>query len=377
MTTNIFDFLKSQKKITIMLIITTTLWAIGLPMWISTASAADVVNFSDTLSDSDVNVVSNHTVEFTMSDTGSLVAGGTVELAFESFNVDAITADDVDMTVNGVHQNFATNWSVSTSSNTVIITSVSGTLASDDVVKVYIGTNATSTADTTGPGVNQIVNPGAGSYTVTLSGNANMTDSGTTRVVIIEDVSVTASVDTTFTFSIAGVSADFAAITGEATTSIQTTATSVPFGSLQASVPKQAAQQLTVTTNAVNGFSVTVQQDGNLESASTADIDVFVDGDATTTPLAWQSPAGTAGLENTYGHYGITSEDANLSSGDTFGDALYVGGFSASSPLEVFYHGGVALATTTYVGIKIEVSGLQEAASDYSNTLMYVATPVF
>ncbi len=192
-------------------------------------------------------------------------------------------------------------------------------------------------------------------------------------------MSVTAAVDTTFTFSIAGVAASTTAITGEATTTITTTATSVAFGTLNAGVIGVAAQSLTVSTNAKNGFSVTIQQDHDLVSASTADINVFVDGDATTTPVAWTPPSGQVGDDTTYGHYGITSEDGTLSwgGGDPFGSALYSGSFAATAPLEVFYHNGVANGATTSVGIKIETSALQEAANDYSNTLTYVATPVF
>ncbi|MCK5026953.1 MAG: hypothetical protein KAS07_00890 [Candidatus Pacebacteria bacterium] len=385
-TMHIFYFLRSQKKITVLLLGTMFIWVIGFPLWINGVNAADVTSFSDTLSDSDASVVSNHLVRFTISNTGTLTSGEYMSLAFESFNVDSINVDDVDMLVNGTHEDLSANWTISTSSNTVIITSAGagGTLSADDVVAIYIGTNATSTADGTGPGANQIINPGLGSKTVTLAGN--MDDSGTTRVAIIDDVAMTASVDTTFTFNIYGVATNTAPFNGDtSTTSASTTPTAIAFGTLTAGTSELAAQRLTVSTNAANGFSVTMQQDTNLVSASTADIDTFVDGDATTTPLAWQSPSETAGDEWTYGHYGVTSEDHSLSWGagnDPFGAAssLYVGQFSTTTPLEIMYHTGVSNGSgdgETYVGIRIETSALQEAANDYSNTLTYIATPVF
>lgn len=149
---------------------------------------------------------------------------------------------------------------------------------------------------------------------------------------------------------------------------------------LTCTVPTAWTQALTVETNAANGFTVTVVQDQVLTSAAGGDIDNFIDGANTATPAAWQSPAGTLGSENTYGHFGITTEDASLSDGDSFGTALYAG--NINTPREVFYHTSVADGSTadigtTRVGYKIEIDSLQEAGTDYTMTLTYVATPIF
>ena len=129
------------------------------------------------------------------------------------------------------------------------------------------------------------------------------------------------------------------------------------------------------------GVRFTIEQDGNLLSASGADIDLFVEGDATSTPLAWQAPVPNVGDENTWGHYGVTSQDDVLSTGDPFGAALFAGNFDAGSPLEIFYHDGPVSGTGTtgeaYVAIEIEINNLQEAANDYHNQLTYVCTAVF
>jgi len=207
-----------------------------------------------------------------------------------------------------------------------------------------------------------------------------MTDSADTRVAIIQDVSVTASVDTTLTFTVSGVAAG-QPVNGDAVTTADiSTATSVPFGTLTVGTPSVMAQDLAVTTNASNGFVVTVSADQALSSATGADIDTFIDGASTAVPAAWQSPAGTFGTENTYGHMGITSEDADLNS-DEFGSALYAGDYVASAR-EVFSHtgpadGGTANQGATRVGFKVEIDALQEAGNDYSATLTYVATPTF
>ena len=55
---------------------------------------------------------------------------------------------------------------------------------------------------------------------------------------------------------------------------------------------------------------------------------------------------------------------------------------ASTSPVEVFKNNGPADGTTqnigtAKVGYKVEISPLQEAGSDYTATLTYVATPVF
>ena len=144
--------------------------------------------------------------------------------------------------------------------------------------------------------------------------------------------------------------------------------------------PVIAGQSLAVTTNATNGFIVTVIQDQNLTSATGADIDKFKDGAATSVPTAWTAPLGTLGSEATYGHFGVTSEDATLTAGDEFGSQLYAGNLATAR--EVFMHNGPSDGTTanqgyTEVAYEVEITSLQEAGTDYTSTLTYVATPSF
>ena len=138
-------------------------------------------------------------------------------------------------------------------------------------------------------------------------------------------------------------------------------------------------QNLAVTTNARNGFVVTVEQDQNLLSSTGADIDGFIDGAYTNTPAAWVAPTNNISNENTWGHWGLTSEDSNLNS-DEFGSALFVA--ASSTPRQVFSHTGPSDGTTadigtTDVGYAIQITPLQEAGDDYSTVLTYIATPTF
>jgi hypothetical protein len=161
----------------------------------------------------------------------------------------------------------------------------------------------------------------------------------------------------------------------------------VNYGRLVASTPEVLAQRLNVTTNARHGFVVTVESDGNLRSANGADIDNFDDGvDVTAPGTAWSSPATNVTQENTWGHWGVTTSDANIGtvdgyySGVNFGSNQYIA--VSVTPRAVFAHTGPANGTTDYMGsstvaYKAEISGLQEAADDYQTVLTYIATPTF
>lgn len=342
------------------------------------AQAANLNSISDTLSDSDVSVVSDHTIQFTIP-TGSagVAAGETITVTFPAgFAMGAVDFNDIDFSINAADQTLAAvasgaTWGAVVSGQVLTLTSGTGVVAASEVVEIEIGTNATFGS----AGANQITNPTAGSYELALT--AGTADSGKTRVAIIDNVLVTAVVETSFDFTITGL-ATTTAVNGTSTTG-STTATAIPFGVLTTGEIKTMAQQLNVQTNARNGFVVTVEQDGNLQSSTGADIDGFIDGAYTDTPAAWVSPSNAIGDENTWGHWGLTSEDSDLNT-DEFGSALFVA--ASTTPREVFSHNGPADNTTadigqTLVGYQIEITALQEAGDDYNTTLTYIATPTF
>lgn len=359
------------------------LWSLGIPQ-LRFAEAANVTYFSDTLSDSAPSVVSNHTISF-VTPTG-LVAGNTITLTFPTgfTGVGSLDAQDLDLNVSGSEQSLingaasGANWNVTAAGQTIDITSGTSTIGTNATVTIEIGTNAT----TGGTGNTQITNPATTtSYEieVLLEGS----DSGSTMVAIVDSVTVTASVPTILDFTINGV-AGTSTING-ATTTATTTSTSIPFGVLTADDRSVAAQDLVISTNAANGFIVTVTADQQLTS-NTSDIDGFQDGSYTTTPTVWAAPSPVLGQENTYGHWGITTNDASVTSGltDTFDVAGAGNRFVSASttPVEVFRHNGPTNGTsqgvgTTRVGYAVEITSLQEASDDYTATLTYVATPIF
>jgi hypothetical protein len=332
----------------------------------NTAQAANLIEVSDTLTDSGPSALSGHLFSFEVPVGSTVGAGDDVVITFPSgfTGVNTVVSGDLTVRINAgapvAIGNFAAGAQTLTFDN---VASAAG-----DVITVQLA-----------PG--NVTNPATIQSYEFLITTANG-DSGRTRVAIVDYVTVTAIVNTTFDFVVSGL-ATSSAVNGTSTTG-STTATQIAFGVLDADNIYTMAQELTVETNAINGFVVTVQQDGNLQSSTGADIDGFVDGAYTNTPTAWAAPTNSLLLENTWGHWGVTSDDLNLSAGNEFnvgsGGDRWVA--ASTTAREIFYHDGPADGTTqnygsATIGYQIEVSPLQEAADDYTTTLMYIATPTF
>lgn len=254
------------------------------------AQAANLAVISNTLSDSDVSALSNHTIQFTIpTSSPGVIAGGTIVVNFPAgFVMGSVVFGDVDFAINGSEQTLAAaasgaTWGAVVSGQNLTLTSATGVVTAGQVVRVRVGTNAVTGVT----GTNRVTNPGSvNSYEFLVTAGA--ADSGRTRVAILDNVDVTAIVNTSFVFTVAGLATTTTVNTSVTTGS--TTATAIPFGVLTAGVPKIMAQRLNVTTNARNGFVVTVEQDQNLLSSTGADIDGFIDGAYTNTPTAWAAP---------------------------------------------------------------------------------------
>ncbi len=373
---------ESLHRVVAMLVATAVVvWSVGV---FNNAQAANLAVISNTLSDSDVGVLSNHTIQFTIpTSSAGVIAGGTIVVTFPAgFNVatSGIVFTDLDISVNGTDLTVVNgapgataSYGFATSSQNVTLTSGSAaaTITAGQVVRIEIGTNANFPTN----GANRVTNPSSvNSYEFAVTAGA--ADSGRTRVAIIDNVDVTAVVNTSFTFTVAGL-ATSTAVNGTSTTG-STTATAIPFGVLTSGQIKTLAQRLNVTTNARNGFVVTVEQDANLQSSTGADIDGFTNGNYQNTPIAWTAPTNLIANENTWGHWGLTSDD-DLNASE-FGSALFVA--ASTTPRQIFQHSGPSDGVTndigsTTVGYQIQISPLQEAGDDYNTILTYIATPTF
>jgi hypothetical protein len=353
---------------------------LGLPAFLGTASAAGLTDISDTISDSGPSYPSNHVIAYTASST--VTAAQTIKIQFDpagdAFDISAVVAADVSATGMTV----VANVGACGAGGDEVYPTIDSSAPDESVTLTVCATDTVAAgAKTVTIGNNHAINPSsAGSYVIRIAGT--QADSADTRVAIVNTVTVTASVDTSLTFTVAGVATGTSVVVNGDWLSTTTSATAIQFGTLAVSASTTAAQDLTVTTNAANGFVVTLKQDQNLTSNTGADIDLFKDGAATAVPTAWTTPLATLGTEATYGHFGITSDDTDLNGGEftSGGGRKYAGDFNAAR--QVFSHTAPSDGTTqdigkARIGFKIQISALQEAAKDYTNRIIYVATPTF
>ncbi|MBI5153143.1 MAG: hypothetical protein HZA36_01655 [Parcubacteria group bacterium] len=171
----------------------------------------------------------------------------------------------------------------------------------------------------------------------------------------------------TLTFTVGGLSSG--TNTAGIVTDVTTTATTVPFGSVVSSSPVEAAQRLTVTTNATIGYVVRMYQTQLLLSDTSRTVPTV--GGTNASPLAWSIPTGQSGA------YGYHTTDATLGSGtatrfaanDTYAQL-------DSTAREIAYSSIPVNNESTDIVFKIELTSTQFAGT-YNNTLAYIITPIF
>lgn len=327
----------------------------------------------------------------TISDSRAGLASVTYDFAFTASASTSIKQWDVQ---------FCTTASETCTTPTGIVTT-GATRSSDNVS----GTTRTDTFTANGTLTTVVTTPATQSplaITASYTGITNPTttnttyfarittysDTGTTvidgtnavafAILTTTSIAVTASVDPTLTFTVAAVTSG-GTVNG-ATTNVTSTANTIPLGTLSTGSTKITAHDVSVTTNATSGYTVTVKAlaDPPLseQTATAENIDKFTGTNAA--PATWSSPAGTAKSVNS-GLFGYTTNDTTLTgTADRFTSA---GGNKWAGPttsaLEVAYSTvGVASAETTRLGWQAEVNGLQPPGS-YTGTVVLVATPTY
>ena len=353
---------KLRKKIVIGIVMLSMMTMYGTVPY---ANAVDsLTSASDTITDSDPGATATHTFDFT---TGYDLASGDL-LIIELDQSSAFTG------LIAGNVTCPANFDAAT---------VSGN-------KITCTANAAVVAGALQVTASSVTNPVAGMYRMNVytsdATESTIYERAEPMVAIVDNVLMTARVTSTLNFTISGTTT--AATVNGATCDVDTSASStlLDFGTLNAGASTTICQELSVTTNASEGYSVVVYQDDELRNSQSDTINSFdnsADGTGSTTPHAWTSPLGILDDYKTYGHMGLTSDDSTLTSGDDFGDELYVGfnGYGSAHSVEVMHHGSPADGTTidkgrTLVAYTAEISALQQAG-DYETTITYVATPTY
>jgi hypothetical protein len=358
---------KNKKMIALGLLIAMSVLYGALPFPDGAQAINSIKDASDTLSDSDLSATGVvHTIDFTT--TTAIPNNGYIEIEFDG-DFNTILADaDINCGVGGV----------ATGAGTRIATcTYAGGILADTVSQIVVSNMTNPATD------------GDRSVDIRTYDDLDvLLDRVYLLVYIIDDVWMTAHVDPILEFTITGVEADAKQVNG-INCDETTVSTSTPFGTLVVNATTTVCQQLNVTTNADDGYIVTVEQDQELTSDSGSNINSFnnaADHTGTVAPGPWASPTNTLDVYNTYGHMGLTSDDQDLTA-FTYNDYYnsngvpnYVG-LNDTDPVVVMHHDGPSDGLTqnigeAFVAYSAEIASLQEAG-DYENTLTYIATPTY
>ncbi len=263
-----------------------------------------------------------------------------------------------------------------------------GTGASPAAVTMYIGT----------PGGGKLINP-APSSTTRFPGQADTytfrtrhaygtTQSYTTvdetlgTIGVIEAVRVTATVAPILTFQISGraASSSNCGLTQEAT--ITTTYNTVPFGTISTTDFYDAAQMLSVSTNAASGYVVTASESAVLTAYNVTGTPTIVNTTCDSAACAYDDAASSDWDDTTKKGFGYGLESvngapvpANKDYDDCGGSAFCAFPFGTVGQT-IMSETGVVDSDQVYVCYRIIVSGIQ-TAGDYENYVIYIATATF
>lgn len=205
------------------------------------------------------------------------------------------------------------------------------------------------------------------------------------KIAVVEAVRVTATVDPTLTFTIdntnIGTTACGVALKdGNA----NTTAASVPFGSLALGTFNNLAQRLSVTTNGTS-YVVTVYENMTMRNISTGTTILDTNCDAgyactTSTYNNWMTDTTESGfgysIQNT-ASVGTTIFNYNMGVGGSLVAKPF--GAGAANSKSIFSHAigtQITQTETAYVCYRL-VAGITQEAGNYENEVIYTATATF
>lgn len=288
------------------------------------------------------------------------------------------------------------NWSV----NSVTL----GTTTTDHMIQINRSTSTCSAGATltivVGTANHPVINPApVTSHTVgqadvyqvniqTRSGSTTI-ESRDVTVAPVEGVLVSATVDETLSFTVAGV-ASSTSVCGQ-TTDIGTTAFAVPWGTLTASNTfQEAAQQLTVSTNAPSGYTVKMEEndqmgkDGTVCTGSTAGESVSCIKDTTcdsgscseSSSADWAVPSNNGLGFSMANSSGTDAAFSYNESGRTFSTRQIADMEASETKQTIMSNTGAVSGKSSYVCYRLSISGTQPPGY-YYNKVKYTATAVF
>jgi len=366
--------------LSLILVVSLAYWGIGKVQGASMTAEKDV------LSDSRPSTLSNHTIYFTTASAWNTNSTFTITLN-GGFTTPPTAPGDFDFSfgTNGTESDVglssATNttntWKVAVSNT--LITFITGNTAgwvpaNGNKCIVEIGKNAAG-------GSGQYTNPAkaaapgtADTISIDLSYGPG-TDIGKAIVAVIDGVTVTATVAESLSSSITIKGATECNTNfGTKSAVASSSNTSIGFGTVTPGTFYHACQDLAVATNAVNGYSMTSQENSMMSSGTSSIPDTNCDTTCTqVTGAAWIVTSNYGfghGCKDITGTACIASY-ANTNIARQFADVTS----NTEIPQAIMSYAGPA-NNTSQVEYRLNASPLQPPA-DYTNTIVYVVTPNF
>lgn len=371
--------------------------------YVTPVLATEATSKSDLLSDSRPTVAANHTLTFTIQDSWDASDTITVDFADTFGTTGFANSDDNDFDVRddgvdvivvasgGCAANRIEITTVNTTTDTFTFTLCSGStaIATGSEIEIQIGTHATES----GTGDTQITNPSkvaaagtADILTISLGGTAGVT--GDILAAIQDGVTLSATVDETLTFTVAG------RTTGDCNTQVTggnepaaATATTLPFGTISSDTFYNICQSVTIGTNASGGYSTTLES----ITLPTSGTDTILQGDCDgACSITTSAPWDTAASNNGYAYCMVdnTGNGAETADGTEWTAAQQCAGGSqafklvpnragpqAAQPI-MASAGATASNDVSYVGYRLNI-GSGQAAGTYQAVFVYNTTPTF
>lgn len=355
-----------------------------------------------------------HTVVFTLTTT--VPNNGDILVTIPSIDVTGQTNDGLPDAAATIATNGfdlatlgTTNITVGSSgcnNNWTVAAVTAGTASTDNTIRIDRSTDACANASiitlTIGDGSKKLINPApfAGSHTqgtadvytinvITRDGGDNQIDTVDIKVAPVEAVLVSATVDETLSFLVAGIASSTS--TCGISTDVTTTATSIPWGTMAtANSFLQASQQLTASTNADGGYSVKIEENDQMgkdgvtctgaaagESVNCIKDTACNSGPCTESTSAEWTTATNNGLG--YSLANVSGTDASFlynESARTFSSKQIADQEVPETKQNIMSNANQVSGSSVYVCYQISISATQPAGY-YYNKVKYTATATF
>jgi len=394
-----------QKTYNVVSIINSTSFNISPPLGTNPLGANDYVIATQS---------AIHTIQFTLA--SAVPSNGDILITIPSIDHatqgnDGFPDTSSSVSTNGFDLNGLTTSNITVSSsgcsnNWTVAAVTPGNASTDHTIRIDRTTDACAANSTItvtiGDSNRKLINPApitsghtqgvADIYTInvkTRDGSDNTLDESNVKVAVIEGVLVSATIQETLSVTVAGVASGTTAC-GQ-TTDVATTATSVPWGTIaNFGSFMEAAQTVTVSTNAVSGYTVKIAENDQMGrngitcTGPNAGESQNCIPDTTCGPTACSETTSQNWTSTSY--YGMGYSLQNISgtdaaftyneSGRTFSAKQFADLEAGETQQTIMSKTSPAASSQVYVCYRLNISATQPAGY-YFNRIAYTATATF